>query len=155
MWPIAQQTLLCGGNVYVHCIAGRHRGATVAALMRSLLVAEPFADSVRYINGVRDVQIDKVLREAGVEAWVRDTHRMAPTGVMYPRPQGCIATARSNMYVDAGGGVPLCRHCQGEQQASNRLKNAFFVAALHEAQGYERPFCADCMHRAPTSWHPR
>ena len=71
MWSIAQQTLLCGGNVYVHCIAGRHRGATVAALMRSLLASEPFADSVRYIKSIRDVQIEKVLREAGVEAWKR------------------------------------------------------------------------------------
>ena len=46
----------------LHC--RRHRGATVAALMRSLLAAEPFADSVRYINGIRDVQIDKVLPES-------------------------------------------------------------------------------------------
>ena len=85
---------------------------------------------------IRDVQIDKVLRESGVEAWVRDTRGTAPTGIMYPRLQGYIATARSNIHVDAGGGVPLCRHRQGEQQqASHRLKNACYVA-LHEAQGY-------------------
>ena len=51
MWSIAQQTLLCGGNVYVHCIAELHRGATVPVLMRSRLASEHFADAVRYING--------------------------------------------------------------------------------------------------------
>ena len=72
MWPIAQQTLLCGGNVYVHCIAGRHRGATVAALMHSLISGQSFADSVQHINGIRDVQIERVLRESGVEMGERN-----------------------------------------------------------------------------------
>ena len=103
MWPIA-----------LHCVAGGHRGATVAALMHSLISGQPFGESVQHISGLRDVQIEKVLRESGVRGMSERHPSHGPDRSDVPRPQGYIATSRSNMHVDAGGGVPLCRHCQGE-----------------------------------------
>ena len=101
MWPVAQQTLLCGGNVYVlHCRASprTYRGSPDA---------QPYFRPT--VRGLHQAPDREGVARVWVEEWVRDTRRTAPT-------QGYIATSRSNMHVDAGGGVPLCRHRQGEQQ---------------------------------------
>ena len=149
LWPIAQQTLLCGGNVYVHCVAGRHCGATVAALMHSLISGQPFGESVQHISGLRDVQIEKVLRESGVEA--------------------CIMGERHPSHGPDRSDVPpatgLHRNQPLEHARRCRRRGAFVPTLPRRAAGVKPPQerllrrnparGTDCMRRAPASWHPR
>ncbi|CAE7538614.1 unnamed protein product [Symbiodinium sp. CCMP2592] len=55
-WPVIRQTLVSGGSVLGHCVAGRHRAATGQALLLALLTDVPFeqATAYRYVATAKD-----------------------------------------------------------------------------------------------------
>ncbi|CAE7812806.1 unnamed protein product [Symbiodinium sp. CCMP2592] len=55
-WPVIRQTLVSGGSVVGHCVAGRHRAATGQALLLALLTDAPFerATAYRYVATAKD-----------------------------------------------------------------------------------------------------
>lgn len=85
---------------------------------------------------------------------MRYIRRTAATGLVYPQPTAYIFTERSQVHLSAGAGIPLCRHKQ-QPEAAQRLRNYTEVASVTEAQGYERPFCKDCLQRAAAKYHPK
>ena len=43
-WPVIRQTLMSGGSVLGHCVAGRHRAAGGQALILSLITDSTFQE---------------------------------------------------------------------------------------------------------------
>ena len=50
MWPAVKNTVWNGDNALIHCIKGRHRGAFLAVLCRSLLADESIDMANKYIE---------------------------------------------------------------------------------------------------------
>ena len=153
-WPVIRQTLYTGGTVVGHCMAGRHRAATGQALVLSLVADVPFGEAQAMVGKLRQVQIYKVLPQNQVGDWIRQVRRNSTTGVVWPTPSGYFFTDRSQIHLKVGDGIPLCRHRQGSA-AGQRLRNYTDMETVTEAQGYDRPFCRDCLQRAAAKFHPK
>ena len=54
--------LLRGDNVLVHCMAGVHRAATVAAAIRAIVHEETWECAVREVSAVRNVEIPQAVK---------------------------------------------------------------------------------------------
>ncbi|CAE7396468.1 unnamed protein product [Symbiodinium sp. CCMP2592] len=68
--PVIRQTLVSGGSVLGHCVAGRHRAATGQALLLALLTDVPFEQAQATVGTIAQ--------------WVRHIRRTAVVGVRWP-----------------------------------------------------------------------
>ena len=153
-WPVIRQTLFTGGSVLGHCMAGRHRAATGQSLLLALVDNISFEEAQRCVSRLRDVEIYKAMAQGTVAKWVRYTRKNSMSGKVWPSPRAFIFTDRSQIHLEVEQGVPLCKHRQGSI-ASQRLKDVTEVESVEEAQGYDRPFCKDCLQRAAAKFHPK
>ena len=149
-----RQTLMSGGSVLGHCVAGRHRAAGGQALILSLITDSTFQEVQATVGRLRECQIYKLMEQGSIAQWIRHVRKTAVTGIRWPTPTGYIFTERSQIHLDLGRGIPLCRHRQGSD-AGQRLRDYTRVADLQEAEGYQRAFCRDCLQRASAVFHPK
>ncbi|CAE7373636.1 unnamed protein product [Symbiodinium microadriaticum] len=141
-----------GEHVLFHCMAGRHRAAT---LTRSLLAFESLPDALEFLKSVRNAEPEKVLSERGVGDFVHRMRRTISIGRAAPTPTAYLATASSNVHV-AAHDIPLCKHNQSTSKAL-RLKDAWSTSDREEAVGWGIRFCKACLRLSPASasWHLR
>ncbi|CAE7363164.1 unnamed protein product, partial [Symbiodinium sp. CCMP2592] len=90
-WPVIRQTLVSGGSVLGHCVAG-HRAATGQALLLALLTDVPFEQAQATVGRLRECQIYKVMDQGTIAQWA--------TAYRY------VATAKDKRQVNASGIVP-------------------------------------------------
>ena len=105
--------------------------------------SHPFAPSAT-VGRLRECQIYKLMEQGSIAQWIRHVRRTAPSR--------CIPTERSQIHLDLGRGIPLCRHRQGSDAGQWTLQR---VADLQEAEGYQRAFCRDCLQRASAVFRPK
>ena len=153
-WPVIRQTLMSGGSVLGHCVAGRHRAAGGQALILSLITDSSFQEAQATVGRLRECQIYKLMEQGSIAQWIRHVRKTAVAGIRWPTPTGYIFTERSQIHLDLGRGIPLCRHRQGSD-AGQRLRDYTRVADLQEAERYQRAFCRDCLQRASAVFHPK
>ena len=153
VWPAVKNTVWHGDNVVVHCIKGRHRGAFLGILCRALLAGESIEDANHYVESRRDTELNKVIRDQGMRKWLHKTFQDTAVGTQHPEPQGYAATERSSTHVTVEDGITLCQHKQADGKAK-RLVNPYMSTDVFEALAWERPWCDQCLRRAPASWWP-
>ena len=85
VWSIARQSYWLGETIVVHCMAGRHRGATVAALMYALLHETSWEQAVAHIEARRpEVDFAGFMRNRKAAAWIHEVLRTTRQG-------GCLS----------------------------------------------------------------
>ena len=137
-WPVIRQTLMSGGSVLGHCVAGRHRAAGGQALILSLITDSTFQEAQATVGRLRECQIYKLMEQGSIAQWIRHVRKTAVTGIRrraISLPKGLRFTWTS----DAG----------------QRLRDYTRVADLQEVEGYQRAFCRDCLQRASAIFHPK
>ena len=63
VWPAVKHTVWNGDNVLIHCIKGRHRGAYLGVLCRALLAGETIEAANSYVEGGRETELNKVIKD--------------------------------------------------------------------------------------------
>ena len=104
---------MSGDDVVVHCMAGRHRGGTIAVICRALLANESLDDAERHILQRREIEV--IPSHAEMAEWVRDVGTRTRLHRLHP-------TESSNLHMEQAEGVPLCQHAQAGDRA-RRLRN--------------------------------
>ena len=153
VWPAIKNTVWHGDNVVIHCIKGRHRGAYLAVLCRALLAGETIDGANAHIEARRNTELHKVIRDKGMKKWLHEAFRDASVGTPHPAPQGYAATDRSSTHVVIQEGITLCQHKQADGKAK-RLVQPCTSQDIYEAMAWGRPWCNECLRRAPASWWP-
>ena len=153
VWPAIKNTVWHGDNVVIHCIKGRHRGAYLAVLCRALLAEETIDEANAFIEARRNTELHKVIRDKGMKKWLHEAFRDANVGNPHPAPQGYAATDRSSTHVVIQEGITLCQHKQADGKAK-RLVQPYTSQDIYEAMAWGRPWCNECLRRAPASWWP-
>ena len=153
VWPAVKNTVWHGDNVLVHCIKGRHRGAYLGTLCRALLEGESIEAANNFVESRRDTELHKVIKDQGMKKWLYKTFQDTAVGTQHPEPQGYAATERSSTHVTVEDGITLCQHKQADGKAK-RLVNPYMSTDIYEALAWERPWCDQCLRRAPASWWP-
>ena len=147
VWPAVKHTVWNGDN------EGRHRGAYLAVLCRALLAGESIEAANRYIEDRRDTELHKVIKDQGMKKWLHKAFQDTAVGTQHPETQGYAATERSSTHVRVESGTTLCQHQQADGKAK-RLVNPYATTDVFEALAWERPWCDQCLRRAPASWWP-
>eukprot|EP00438_Fugacium_kawagutii_P020457 Skav206762 [mRNA] locus=scaffold167:384381:393045:- [translate_table: standard] len=156
MKQIAVSTLAVGESVYVHCLAGVHRGPILAAALVGHVYSLDFDKVYDRIQQLRAIDKAGVIsRRGGGETftWARRACNAVPDPVRLHLPVTWIASERkgalwhvSSSHVGVGGGgrvQPACQFKKGRQQ--NVFKGEVIVAdSLTEALLHGRPFCTIC-----------
>eukprot|EP00434_Breviolum_minutum_P030559 symbB.v1.2.027024.t1/scaffold2740.1/size71859/1 len=154
-FPVIRSTLHAGEEILVHCMAGRHRAASVAVLLRSVFAAESIAQADSWVSQRRDIELHKIAYDRGIGLWMQEMLQKSQVGAPWPRVTGFIATARSNLHLRTIKGCPLCAHKQSAGKAFDRLSYPIQCTRVEEALAWNRPMCSVCMSRAPASWRVR
>eukprot|EP00438_Fugacium_kawagutii_P013541 Skav227876 [mRNA] locus=scaffold2896:234081:235019:+ [translate_table: standard] len=163
MKQIAVSTLAVGESVYVHCLAGVHRGPILAAALVGHVYSLDFDKVYDRIQQLRAIDKAGVMsRRGGGETftWARRACNAAPDPVRLHLPVTWIASERrgalwrvSSSHLGVGGGgrvQPACQFKKGRQQ--NVFKGEVVVAdSLTEALLHGRPFCTICRGMVPAS----
>ena len=149
LWPLLRSSVYDGNTIVIHCVAGRHRAAAVAAVVRSLLERESLDASAAWLTKHRDVQLHKITHDRGVGQWMSDTVKSSSLGNPLPPLVGFAATTRSQLHVVTEDEVPLCLHKQGSSAAGGRLVRPMRTADMREAVAWGRQWCSNCMGKAP------
>lgn len=150
-WPLIKQTLFAAEDVYVHCMAGRHRGGGIAVLCRALLANESLEEAETAIAKVRDIDLRGLWQDHTIAEWMASMKRTSMVGQPLPPITGFMATARSHTHLMVTGGVPLCHHKQQAEKATDRLTQPLTTTDEWEAAAWSRPLCQACLGRAPAS----
>ena len=69
-WPLIKQTLFAAEDVFVHCMAGRHRGGGIAVLCRALLANESLEEAETAIAKVRDIDLRGLWQDHIIAEWM-------------------------------------------------------------------------------------
>ena len=77
--------------------------------------SHPFAPSAT-VGRLRECQIYKLMEQGSIAQWIRHVRRTAPSR--------CIPTERSQIHLDLGRGIPLCRHRQGSDAGQWTLQGS-------------------------------
>eukprot|EP00435_Cladocopium_sp_Y103_P071453 s1385_g37.t1 len=88
-----------------------------------------------------------------MKKWLHETYRSASVGTPFPSPEGYAATDTSSTHIMVEDGVTLCKHKQTDGKAK-RLVNPYVTENVLEAVAWGRPWCDQCLRRAPASWWP-
>eukprot|EP00435_Cladocopium_sp_Y103_P038949 s935_g10.t1 len=153
VWPAVKHTLWNGDPMLIHCIKGRHRGAFLGVLCRALLAGETIDEANRHIEDRRNTQLHKVIQDKGMKKWLHETYRATNVGSPHPDPVGYAATDTSSAHITIADGCTLCKHKQADGKAK-RLVNPYTTDSVLEAVAWGRPWCNECLRRAPASWWP-
>ena len=78
-WPRIKNSLWHGDVVVIHCLAGKHRAATLGAMLIALLQRCSLDAAMGTIRSRRYVEIDKALRDRSLANWVHRTLRATGT----------------------------------------------------------------------------
>ena len=148
-WPLLRQTYFGGESTLIHCMAGRHRAAGIAVLLRSLLLDCTIEESASAIAAKRDIEVDKLVSTKHVAEWIWWTYRHATVGAPLPQLDGYMATERSQLHLRTIHDAPLCHHKQSTEKAAERLRSPLRSASLQEAVAWGRPWCSSCIAKAP------
>ena len=127
----------------------------VSALVISLLKSITLDAAIAEISAVRDVEIDKVLKEAGLTDWLREQRRLGNGTIVQPRPQFYLMSERSIIHIGYDEDHALSKHRQGGKPGDRVLTNIQRTTDRLEAQARDQRFCGDCLKKTPASWHPR
>ena len=149
LWPLLRQTYLGGESILIHCMAGRHRAAGIAVLVRSLLKDCTIEESDSVISAQRDIEFNKLVSTKHVADWIWCTYRHASVGSALPQLDGYMATERSQLHIRTVHDTPLCHHKQSSEKAAERLKSPLRTSSLQEAVAWGRPWCSACLAKAP------
>ena len=150
-WPVIRQTLMSGGSVLGHCVAGRHRAAGGQALILSLITDSTFQEAQATVGRLRECQIYKLMEQGSIAQWIRHVRKTAVTGIR----RRAISLPKGLRFTWTLAEVSrICRRRQGSD-AGQRLRDYTRVADLQEAEGYQRAFCRDCLQRASAVFHPK
>ena len=122
-WPLLRQTYFGGEATLLHCMAGRHRAAGIAVLIRSLLLDCTIEESAAAIAAKRDIEFDKLVSTKHVAEWIWWTYRHATVGAPLPQLDGYMATERSQLHLRTIHDAPLCHHKQSTEKAAERLRS--------------------------------
>ena len=106
-----------------------------------------------HIEGLRNTELHKVLKEPGMDAWLHKTFRETKVGTPHLSPASYAATQRSSTHILIRKGFTLCQHKQSDGKAK-RLVNPMVSEDVMEAVAWDRPWCDMCLRRAPASWWP-
>ena len=83
-------------------------------LCRALLVGETIEAANSYIEGRRETELKKVIKDQGMKKWLHKAFQDTAVGIQHPEPQGYAATERSSTHVlvegDIAPGEPLHLH---------------------------------------------
>ena len=115
-WPLLRQTYFGGESTLIHCMAGRHRAAGIAVLLRSLLLDCTIEESASAIAAKRDIEFDKLVSTKHVAEWIWWTYRHATVGAPLPQLDGYMATERSQLHLRTIHDAPLCRAPKKQQK---------------------------------------
>lgn len=148
-WPTIRQSVHANEEVLLHCMAGRHRAAGLAILVRALLSGTTISESHAVVKGLRDIEFENLVAKQHVSNWIHQTYRASYVGPPLPPAIGYIATLRSRLHIMAEGGAPLCSHKQSAGRAAERLLNPITTTSLLEAMAWGRELCGNCMAKAP------
>ena len=114
-FPVIRSTLHAGEEILVHCMAGRHRAASVAVLLRSVFAAESIAQADSWVSQRRDIELHKIAYDRGIGLWMQEMLQKSQVGAPWPRVTGFIATARSNL-ICAPSRAARCVHTSRVQE---------------------------------------
>ena len=115
VWPLLRQSFHAGESILIHCKVGRHRGAAIGTLTRAILAQETIEESDRWIRDRRDTELEKVVNQHNVGAWLQEMRRQSVLSDPLPPITGFCSTARSHCHLQTGDGIPLCSHKQSLQ----------------------------------------
>ena len=87
------------------------------------------------------------------DAQMHKTWQETTLGSAHPARQGYAATDKSSTHVIVEAGTTLCQHKQADGKAKH-LVNPYTTTDVYEALAWERPWCDQCLRRAPASWWP-
>ena len=152
VWPLLRQSFHAGESILIHCKVGRHRGAAIGTLTRAILAQETIEERDRWIRDRRDTELEKVVNQRNVGAWLQDMRRQSVLSDPLPSITGFCSTARSHCHLQTGDGIPLCSHKQSSSRAAERLQGPISTTRVEEARAWSRPFCGACLGKAPASW---
>ena len=76
-WMLAERLLREDKQVLIHCVAGRHRAAGLSVVMRALLARETLEQSHAHILRQRAVEVEKLLANRSIAAWLRSIYQNA------------------------------------------------------------------------------
>ena len=83
-WPLIKQTFFAAEDVYVHCMAGRHRGGGIAVLCRALLANESLEEAETEIAKVRDIDLRGLWQDHTIAEWMASMKRTSMVGQAIP-----------------------------------------------------------------------
>ena len=152
VWPAVKHTVWHGDNVLFHFIKGHHRGAYLGVLCRASLAGDTI-EAANNIENRRETELHKAIKDQGMKKWLNKAFQDTAVGTQHPEPQGYAATERSSTHVLVEDGITLCQHKQADGKAK-RLVNPCTSTDVFEALAWERPWCDQCLRRAPASWWP-
>ncbi len=152
VWPLLRQSFHAGESILIHCKVGRHRGAAIGTLTRAILAQETIEESDRWIRDRRDTELEKVVNQHNVGAWLQEMRRQSVLSDPLPPITGFCSTARSHCHLQTGDGIPLCSHKQSSSRAAERLQGPISTTRVEEARAWSRPLCGACLGKAPASW---
>ena len=133
--------------------SGQGQACRLAILTRALLNDESIEAANRYVEARRDTELHKVLKDKGMKTWLHRANSEAFLGSQHPAPVGYAATDRSSTHLLVEDGVTLCLHKQADGKAK-RLVGPYESVDVYEAMAWGRPWCDQCLRRAPASWWP-
>ena len=105
-WPVIRRTLMSGGSVLGHCVAGRHRAAGGQARILSLITDTTFQEAQATVGRLRECQIYKLMEQGSIAQWIRHVRRTAVTGIRWPTPTGYIWLYLYREISDSSGSGP-------------------------------------------------
>ena len=151
LWPLVKHTLWEGQHVLAHCMAGRHRGASAAVVLRSLLSGESLEASEAAIRSQRDIELWQVRRQnKDLAEWMLRVVRVTKLGTAPPLPVAYVATENSLLHLETAGGVTLCQH--KNTKGARKLSSPMRTSDKFEAFAWLRESCTQCFSMAGAQW---
>ena len=142
VWPLIRQTCFGGESTLIHCMAGRHRAAGIAILVRSLLQDCTMEESDSSISSLRDIEFDRLIQTRHVADWLWYSYRRSSLGPPMPALQGYTATERSQLHIRTAADTTLCCH---RQHADCNPAGAFEMQDSHQGLPHATASCNDCV----------
>ena len=142
LWPLVKHTLWEGQQVLAHCMAGRHRGASAAEVLRSLLSGESLEASEAAIQSQRDIELWQVRRQnKDLAEWMLRVVRVTKLGTASPLPVAYVATENSLL------------HCQHKNaKGARKLSSPMRTSDKFEAFAWLGESCTQCFSMAGAKW---
>ena len=148
-------TLFAGESAVVHCMAGVHRAATVGAMMRSKLRHETFEVASSVVQRVRNVEIEKVVKQRGLAEWIRSTLANTRLPRIGPPVDQWVAAQAVGSRLHASHASPpqtdQAPLCKWRQRAAHFGSEPLVASSLQEAVGWGRQLRPECKAKLPAS----